>query len=64
MWGLWFVPLAVLLLLVATALGLVWFFVSSKDRRPKITTVVAVPIGCAAMLVIGLPLLAAFLSLY
>jgi hypothetical protein len=64
MWGLWFVPLVVLLILVATASGLLWFFVSPKNRRPKITTVVAIPIGCAAILIIGLPLLAAFGSLF
>jgi len=64
MWGLWFVPLVILLLLVATASGLLWFFAAPKDRRPKITTVVAVPIGCAGMLIIGLPLLAAFGSLF
>lgn len=59
MWGLWFVPLVVSLFLVGVVLGLVWYFTSRKDRRPKVAAVVAVPIGCAAMPIIGLTLLGA-----
>lgn len=64
MWGLWFFPLVILLLVISAALSLVWFLASPKDRRPNIATVVAFPIGCVAILIIGFPLLAILDSLF
>jgi hypothetical protein len=57
-WGLWFFPLLISLGLVGSAVGLVWFLTSSKERRPGIAAVAAIPIGFVAVPVIGLALLA------
>lgn len=64
MWGLWFVPLMELLLIIGIVFGVLWLFFSPQDRRTKIITAVAFPFGCAAVPVIGLLSLAAIGSFF
>lgn len=54
MWGLLLVPLMAALFVIGAATGLLWFFVSPKQKRPSLIVVVALPFVCAAAPVLGL----------
>ena len=58
MWALWFVPLIVLMFLAGVIFAVVWYFARGKDRRPKIVAVLGIPLGCAALPIAGVAVLA------
>ena len=69
MWGLWFYPLVRLSFCVGLAVALLWYLLRAlAGKRPKVpvavAVAVAVPVGCAALPVIALALLAAVGSLF
>lgn len=58
MWALGLLILTGLFFVLGTLIGLVWFFASPRQSRPKVITIVAVPFGCALIPVVGLTAMA------
>ena len=57
MWGLWVVPLLVLLIAGGAAAALIWFLASRRGRRPSLPALAAIPLGCVALPILGLGLI-------
>jgi hypothetical protein len=57
-WGLLLFGLLAMSLVVGSAAALAWFFGSRKGRRPKVATLIAIPLGCVAIPIAGLLVLA------
>lgn len=58
MWGLWLFPLLVILLVGEIAAGLAWFSARRNGQRPHLAAVLAIPLGCVAIPVVGFIMLA------
>ena len=59
MWGLWFLPLIILIFLVVGAISLILLLTGPPDRAGIKAALIAAPFGCAAMPIAGLLMLAA-----
>lgn len=56
-WGLWAFPLLVMLFVGGSAVGLAWFVGSRKSQSPNIAAILAIPVGCVAIPVVGFVML-------
>jgi hypothetical protein len=57
-WGLWAFPLLATLFVGGSAAGVAWFLTGRKGQRPKVATIIAIPIACVAIPVAGFVMLA------